>query len=154
MTQHLHMVVWVFVLSKRNCGGHRLPTQCLAWLIKQIRCTGVLLILHLQFLNFLLYGGSFSINNLEIKIIIKLADWMTQHNLNHHILLSDCQIKLKVRYYTELTGICKVKSRSILSTIPINNSQPLVYWAFVTKIQNIIKFDDGSQYIPTLLKRT
>ena len=122
MTQHLHMVVWVFALWKRSCGGHRLPTQWLAWLIKQIRCTGVLLILHLQILNFLLYGGSFSDNNLEIKIIIKLTDWMTQNNLNHHILLLDCQIKLKVRYYTELTGICKVKCRSTLSTIPINNS--------------------------------
>ena len=78
---------------------------------------------------------------------------MTQHNLNHDILLSDCQIKLMVGYYTELTGICKVKCRSALSTIPIN-SQPLVYWAFVTKIKNVIKFDDGSQYITTLLKRT
>ena len=64
---------------------------------------------------------------------------MTQHNLNRHILLSDCQIKFKVKYYTELTGICKVKCR-----IPINNSQTLVYWAFVTKIKNIIKFDVGS----------
>ena len=67
---------------------------------------------------------------------------MTQPNLNHHhdhILLSDCQIRFKVRYYTELTEICKVKCR-----IPINISQTLVYWTFVTKIKNIIKFDDGS----------
>ena len=44
-----------------------------------------------------------------------------------------------------------VKPQHNQPTIPIN-SQPLVYWAFVTKLNNVIKFDDGSQYIPTSKK--
>ena len=75
--------------------------------------------------------SEFSGKSLEIAIIIKLADWMTQQNLDHHKLLPDCQINIQERYYTELTRFCKVKCRSTFSTIPIFTSrqiQPLVYW--------------------------